>query len=272
MHDHHIESDSQQRDPTTRVILLGASNARRGLPTLFETARSMFGPCIDMHVAIGHGRSYGAASRVMFRGLPGILECDLWNALNRAQRNQPAERTVAIITDIGNDILYGRSAQQLLDWVGEAIDRLMQLNARIAMTALPTNIIERVPRWQAKLVQLLTYPRSGLSIDTAIERARAVDTGVRELSEAQNIPLIEPDPTWYALDPIHITRAQWPRAAVTMYAPLVNEHNVQPLNNVPLRRRLHLRAAMPAHFRIAGIRFRQSQPVRMIESSTLSLY
>ena len=82
-----------------RFVLLGASNARRCLPTIFSAARAAAGTPVKVYGAIGHGRSYGSASSVLGRSLPGILECGLWTALETSA----LEPLDAVLSDAGND-------------------------------------------------------------------------------------------------------------------------------------------------------------------------
>ena len=60
-----------------RAVALGASNLTRGFRTVVSAARAAWGPEVQVLAALGHGRSYGAPSRVPFRTLPGILESGL---------------------------------------------------------------------------------------------------------------------------------------------------------------------------------------------------
>src|SRR5947207_14876376 len=87
----------------SRVVALGASNLTRGLRIVVSTARQTWGPDIEIFGALGHGRSYGADSRVFVRRLPGILQSGLWRDLAA----RPPVPTRALVTDVGNDILYG---------------------------------------------------------------------------------------------------------------------------------------------------------------------
>jgi len=98
-----------------RVVALGASNLTRGFQTVIATARAAWGPDVEMLAALGHGRSYGAQSRLIVRTLPGILQSGLWRKLETL----PVAPTRGLITDVGNDIVYGFSAQQTLEWVEE---------------------------------------------------------------------------------------------------------------------------------------------------------
>jgi hypothetical protein len=63
--------------PATRWVLLGASNLTLGLGTVLSTIRNPSPAPLDILAAPGHGRSYGATSRVLCRELPGILQCGL---------------------------------------------------------------------------------------------------------------------------------------------------------------------------------------------------
>ena len=106
--------------PPHRIIALGASNLTRGLHIVLATARAEWGADVELLAALGHGRSYGGRSQFVGRSLPGILESGLWPQLSQ----MPPARTLGLITDVGNDILYGYSPPQILTWVNEAVDRL----------------------------------------------------------------------------------------------------------------------------------------------------
>ncbi|HEY5315121.1 MAG TPA: hypothetical protein VIK18_21495, partial [Pirellulales bacterium] len=55
--------------PTRRLVLLGASNLTRGLAPVLQTAAQLWDEPLDILAAAGHGRSYGATSRVLVRSL-----------------------------------------------------------------------------------------------------------------------------------------------------------------------------------------------------------
>ena len=91
------------RDRVARVVAIGASNLTRGFQTVVATARTAWGPDVQVVAALGHGRSYGADSAFLFRRLPGILQSGIWQQLE----STPAVPTKALVTDVGNDIVYG---------------------------------------------------------------------------------------------------------------------------------------------------------------------
>ncbi len=269
MNSHKLQTETAPHAPT-RVILLGASNLTRGLPTLFHTAKHVFNTPIHMHAAIGHGRSYGKRSSVLVRTLPGILESELWPAL---EHTPPAARTVALVSDIGNDILYGIAPETLLDWINTALDQLEALEVTTAITTLPIASIQKVPRWQAHLAKLIAYPGRGPSIRETIKIATQIDTCVRDLAETRNLALIEQHAAWYGFDPIHITAANWSTAAQAMFAPLVVTELTESPQRPPLRLRLRLRTARPRIMKVFGLTLTRTQPACVFaDDSTLSLY
>src|SRR5262245_31289035 len=135
-----IEIGRPASPPIGRLVALGASNLTRGFRTIVSTARLVWGPDIEVMVALGHGRSYGAPSRVIARTLPGILQSGIWTVLEA----RPSIPTRALITDIGNDLLYGFSPDQTLAWVEEVVDRLQIITGDIVITDLPLSTVKEL--------------------------------------------------------------------------------------------------------------------------------
>ena len=192
----------------TRVVALGASNLTLGLQTVLATGRAVWGADFEVLAALGYGRSYGAASRVAARSLPGILQSGLWNAL----RERPEAPTRGLITDVGNDILYGSPPAQILAWVGEAVDRLLDHTRAIVLTGLPVHRVWRLPPAKFLFFRSLFFPHSRVSRDQVFERVDEVNRGLAELSAARGLRLVPLRPEWYAIDPVHFRPAAWPAA------------------------------------------------------------
>ena len=193
-----------------RVVALGASNLTRGFQAVVAASRAAWGPGVEMVAALGHGRSYGAASRLLAaRTLPGILQSGLWRQLE----SRPAVPTRGLITDVGNDILYGHSTQQTLSWVEEALGRLQSFTEDIVLTDLPLASIRRLSRAKFLVLRSILVPSCQLSLDEVVERAERVNAGLAELAAARGVRLFHLKPEWYGFDPIHIrpaaTRPAW---------------------------------------------------------------
>ena len=146
-------------------MALGASNLTRGFATVVHTARSVWEEPIDVFAALGHGRSYGLRSRILVRSLPGILDSGIWARLEAA----PPAPSRGLVTDVGNDILYGESTATILAWVAEVVARLRALGAEVALTDLPLASIRRLSAerfllFRSILVPLPAFPRGGRRI------------------------------------------------------------------------------------------------------------
>jgi len=191
-----------------RIVALGASNLTRGFRTVVSAARVAWGPDVQVLAALGHGRSYGAPSRVSIRTLPGILESGLWPTLE----SLPQVPTRALVTDVGNDIMYGFPAGQVLAWVEEVLCRLLRVTNDIILTDLPLAGIQRLSRRKYLVFRSLLFPRCHLSLAQVLQAVEGINAGLAELSAARGVRLFRLKPAWYGIDPIHIRPSLW-RAA-----------------------------------------------------------
>jgi hypothetical protein len=158
--------------------------------------------------ALGHGRSYGASSRFLWRTLPGILQCGLWRELEA----RPPAPTRGLVTDIGNDVLYGFPAYQILEWVDEAILRLGRFTRDIIVTGLPMPSVRRVALWKFLVIRSTLYPSCRVGLAQALATAERVSEALEELALERGAKYFHLDPAWYGFDPIHIRPRFW-RAA-----------------------------------------------------------
>lgn len=188
-----------------RVVALGASNLTRGFRTVVSTARAAWGPEVQVLAALGHGRSYGAPSRVLVRTLPGILESGLWPALE----SMPQVPTRALVTDVGNDILYGCTAGQVLAWIEETLNRLQRMTQDIILTDLPLHSIQKLSRAKYLVFRSILFPSCRLSLDRVLGTAEEINDGLAALSTAKGAKLFKLDAAWYGVDPIHIRPSLW---------------------------------------------------------------
>ena len=146
-------NNSLSKAPTNRIVLLGASNLTLSLRLIIQLMQHHFGGPSEVLVAAGHGRSYGQFSQVLVRGLPGITGCGLWRQFESAD-TQP---TYALLTDIGNDIPYEYTPEQILAWVGRCVEQLQKNSAHIVMTNIPIESIERLPELRYKFLRNILY-------------------------------------------------------------------------------------------------------------------
>ncbi|MFM8414294.1 MAG: hypothetical protein ACKOCX_06175 [Planctomycetota bacterium] len=189
------------------VVAIGASNLSRGLPRLTTIVRAAAGPA-DFLVAAGHGRSYGANSRVAWRRLPSILRSGLWRALDRLEPAAAVRPVYAVVTDIGNDLLYGFTVEQTAGWVRECLARLADRGTRVAVTALPLASVARAGAVRYRLLKTVYVPGCQLSLGELRSAAERLDGAVRGIAGELGAAVIEQPGEWYGFDSIHVRRGR----------------------------------------------------------------
>lgn len=189
----------------SRVIVLGASNVSRGLGRLAAVATARVAGPLDLFVAAGHGRSYGVNSRVGLRRLPSVLASGLWRALDREAEAGP-QAVFALVTDAGNDLLYGFTAAQVAAWVGECLRRLREHGARTAVTRLPLASVATVGPSRYRAFRTCFVPGCRLSLAAVKEAAADLDARLVDVAAAHGVAVLDQPAAWYGLDPIHVRR------------------------------------------------------------------
>ncbi|MFT5095938.1 MAG: hypothetical protein ACI93T_004798, partial [Porticoccaceae bacterium] len=184
------------------IVIIGASNVTLSLPVIWSTlCRSLSEP-FRLVIAAGHGRSFGMPSTVLGRTLPSILECGLWESLDKLDDSTSIH---AIVTDVGNDLLYGAQAAQTMSWVNETVDRLAYRTQNILITGLPIDSLNGLSERRFNFFRRLLFPSSTLTLESALVEgaelhSQLLNPGNNEFSTTT------PEARWFGLDPIHIRR------------------------------------------------------------------
>jgi hypothetical protein len=251
------------RPAPTRVIALGASNLTRGFPILVSAARASGGPEVELLAALGLGRSYGMESRVLARTLPGILDSGLWKAL--AER--PPLPTRALVTDVGNDILYGAPPERILDWVEQAVGRLSVFTDDIVVAGLPLDSIRRLSPAKFLAFRTILFPRARLTLTQAIDAAERIAEGLRVMAQDRGARFVTLRPEWYGFDPVHIRPGRWAVAWREILG--ADESGRAPTLSETLR----LHAVFPERQWLFGLeRVRPQRGVRLAAGGEIRLY
>ena len=254
-----------------RIILLGASNLTMGFPRLVRALEAGFtdGP-LEIFAALGHGRSYGMWSRILQRELPGITACGLWSAIAES-RTQPNE-TLGLMTDVGNDLLYGAEVSQIAEWVEACVTRMKGYGADVVLTGLPIDCLERLGTWRYYTIRKLLFPRSRISLEEIRRRAHELNDRLAERARRHGATVVELPGRWYGLDPIHFRHTcrgeVWRRILCgwSSFPPETPTHLASPATWYRLSR------IQPQIRRVFGRERRTSQPVFDRGRVSVSLY
>jgi hypothetical protein len=190
--------------PRTCLAILGASNVARGFPSVVAHACRLWGEPLELFVAKGHGRSYGITSCLFGRTLPGIRESHLFRAL----RPLGDRRLHALVTDIGNDLPYGVPVEQILAWIRDAFDELIECGADVALLPMPIENLRAVPAWKYTALLRTLYPRCRTTRTEMLAKSETLHAEVCAAARERGIRVLEHDSAWYGFDPIHIRRRQ----------------------------------------------------------------
>lgn len=235
-----------------------------GFPAVLGRLRGGAGGPVEVIAALGHGRSYGIWSRLAFgvRALPGIVDCGLWEELDR----RPPLPTVALVCDIGNDLVYGQPAERIAAWVETCLERLAHHEAEIVLTPLPLATLENLSTLRYHLIRSILFPGRRGSLQALLERARELDSRLRRIGDAFGARVIEPQASWYGLDPIHVRR----RSRVQAWSQILTH---QRLSRDGYQRGDALPFLGAAELHLFGIPLHIQQPVRTLDDgSTVALY
>jgi hypothetical protein len=142
------------------------------------------------------------------------------------------------VTDVGNDILYGSSAEQTVAWVEESLRRLCRVTGDIVVTDLPLASIRRLSRLKFLAFRSALVPSCRLSLAQVVDTSEQVSLGLSRLSAACGAKFFRMDPAWYGFDPIHLRPSLWGEAwrQVLAVGPGVRSNGFSTIESV----RLHL--------------------------------
>jgi hypothetical protein len=210
-------------DARQRVVLLGASNLSLTFPMVIETALDVFGRPLEFFIAMGFGRSYGRESKFFQKFFSGILECEIWKALDRAR----ALPTVGVAADIGNDLPYETPVTAIVESIERTLDALGARGVRAVLNNIPLPSIRALSPARYALMRRILFPRSRMSHGELMRRAEELSGRLETLAAERKTPIFTGENAWYGFDPIHPRRKWageiWQRmfAAASPGAPLV---------------------------------------------------
>ena len=197
---------------TSHVALLGASNVAKALPRALPELVARFAkdaPAkrLAVYAARGCGRSYGIPSGIFGFATSALSSCSLFAALEARRRQAPQGTLHALLTDVGNDILFDVPAAQICTWVHDTSERLRQLGCTVAVTALPVDSVSRMPTWKFRALRPFYYPGRRLPQAHVLEEMQRVQEGLQELARNGELAVLPTRTEWYGFDHFHLRAA-----------------------------------------------------------------
>lgn len=253
----------------TQVVILGASNVTLGFAHILRVLSGGLSRPVDLFCCQGHGRSYGQWSYAAVRGLPAIIDSGLFDALPAPS---PLSPRLALITDIGNDLLYGHSPERIAGWIQQVIQRLDPDRTQLVLTQLPLAALSELGKMRFHLVRSVFFPGCRITWDEMHEHVSELARLLSELAAAREVQLVEPPAEWYGWDPVHVRHSRrleaW-RQICSHWQPL----NASPDQDSPGRLSwLPLTRFRPKVWKLGPKAFESAQPVGALGNVRLHLY
>lgn len=180
-------------------VLLGASNLSRAYYGLIKHLERCLHPRpVRFLNALGPGRAYCAEGGLLNIVYPPIGTCGI---LTEARKSS-AGRVVALVTDIGSDIMYDVPAEKITADLTGVFEKLHEMDAAILATSVPRYLEEELDDFYFRCLRAVFYPRS------RVER-RQVASAVREINRflqtSSQVTLISGLEDCYGIDRIHFS-------------------------------------------------------------------
>jgi len=180
---------------------MGASNLARGFQALTDCrVRSLEPHPVEILHALGPGRGYCAEGgifniRYSSIGSSGILK-------SASAQRENFHRVVALITDIGNDIMYGVPVSEITACLRDLLEKLDALEADVFVHPIPLDFSKDVSKSQFRLLRAIFYPHSLIDYEKAKEAVFTINDFLRGRAKGR-VHLLPSAKSLMGVDKIH---------------------------------------------------------------------
>ena len=195
-----LSTKDQTQNPVL-FIFLGASNLARS----FYGLKRCIGRCIFprpasfMH-AMGPGRGYVSRGGILNAIYSPILNCGIFEAArNKRIKNQ---QVVVLITDIGNDIMYGVSSEKIINGLQYLLNGLGEFKTNIFITSIPVDLENDISELHFHIIRQIYFPKSPVKYSQASNNIKAINKFILQSSN-KKITVINDMKQFCGMDKIH---------------------------------------------------------------------
>ena len=189
------------KTPPYLVIFLGASNLARAHTALkANIALSLRPQSVEFLTAMGPGRGYVAKGGFCNVRYTPIGASGIWDAAKKESAR--GTRTVALITDIGSDIMYGVPAEEIVRCLQALFNQLDSMNAQVIVTLIPLDPERDLNKFYFRILRTLYFPKSKIELKEAAKAVKQVDSFLRESATGKIHPITGLE-DFVSMDKIH---------------------------------------------------------------------
>ncbi len=205
-----------QKTASILCILLGASNLSRAYHGFVKYLERCLHPRpVRFLNALGPGRGYCAPGGVLNIVYPPIGACGILDKACMARE----EPILALVTDIGNDIMYDIPARQIIDRLDKLFAKLKARNAVVLATLIPRYLEKEMDDFHFRCLRAAFFPNSQVEMLSATAAVREINSFLQS-EAAGRITLISDLEDFYWFDKIHFSPIKmhkaWTRIAKAM--------------------------------------------------------
>ena len=204
-------------DPPIVFLLMGASNLARGYSMLtHHLSECLKKNKTEFLNALGPGRGFCARGGVFNITYSPIQDCQVIESAQK--KSKEALHTVVLITDIGNDLMYGVLVDTLIESLDGLIGRALQWDAEIFLTSIHVNLKKDVSPTMFFILKSFFYPGSSITYEEADLFIIKVNGYLQEKArQNKRVYLISGMTSFIGMDKIHYsflkTHSAWEKIA-----------------------------------------------------------
>ncbi len=213
-------------------VLLGASNLARGYSALTRQISKNISASEFIN-ALGPGRGYCARGGLFNFTYSPIGECRVMESAKVYAES--GFRMTVLLTDVGNDIMYGSPESLLIECLDTLIEKSLGLNAEVFVTSIHVDVSKDMSKTSFKLLKSIFYPNSPVSFDQADSAVKKLNHYLAEKSKQnERVHLVSGLGAFCGMDKIHFGlfkgHLAWSRVGNAM----LMEMGVTPAGNIGL--------------------------------------
>ncbi len=182
-------------------ILLGASNLARASYGLMNCLTRCLSPRpVEFLHALGPGRAYITEGGILSAVYPPILNCGILNVAK--DKSKSKRMIVALVTDIGNDIMYGVSAEKIILGLKTLFNTMEEIGASVLTTTIPVDLEQDVGKFYFLILRRIFFRKSRVEYHEAASAVRTINQFIKE-SENEKITVLKEMGPFCGVEKIH---------------------------------------------------------------------
>ena len=195
------DSNPGQKQNPVLFILLGASNLARsfyGLKGCIK--RCLFPRSVNFIHAMGPGRGYISRGGIFNVTYTPIINCGVLETIRYTRK--PNQRVIALITDIGNDIMYGVPSEKIIRGIKYIVDTLSEFETDILITSISVDLKNEISEFYFHILRQIFFPKSEAKYSQTLEAIDAINKYIHKSSNARTTVISDMN-QFCGLDKIH---------------------------------------------------------------------